>query len=239
MKKKLLIGALSLILVAIIAFGSLAYLSDTSSTLTNEFMVAEYDPDNPYEDESEIFNVLLDEEDKNPGAAEDARTTTGNQYERIVPGSVLDKDPTVYNTGKYDEYIRLLVTVSNYSEWNTISTKHSKGAGTAFLPGTEIFSFNGAGGTNSVFTLNTAETAVDTSKNTVTFYYYYDGILKPGGSKVLFDKVSIPTYFDNDDMLAIQDFKINIVAQAFQVDELGQAKDDQGAMYVFKNFWGK
>lgn len=239
MKKKILIGALALSLIAVIAFGSLAYLTDTSSTLTNEFLVAEYDPDDPYEDESEIFNVKLDEEDKNPGATEGARTTTGNQYERIVPGSILDKDPTVYNTGKYDEYIRLVVTVSNYSEWNTISTKHSKGAASAFLPGSEIFSFNGAGSTNGAFTLNTAETKVDTAKNTVTFYYYYDGILKPNESKVLFDKVKIPTYFDNDDMLAIQDFKINIVAQAFQVDEIGQTKDDQGAMYVFKNLWGK
>ncbi|MBS7303704.1 MAG: SipW-dependent-type signal peptide-containing protein [Lachnospiraceae bacterium] len=80
-KKSLLTMVLALVLVGAIGVGAtLAYLSDTTGTLTNTFTVGK-------------VKVTQDESDESTPDKTD-RTKTGNIYTNIQPGDTLVKDPT-------------------------------------------------------------------------------------------------------------------------------------------------
>ena len=80
-KKSLLTMVLALVLVGAIGVGAtLAYLSDTTETLTNTFTVGK-------------VKVTQDESNESTPDPTD-RTETGNTYENIQPGDTLVKDPT-------------------------------------------------------------------------------------------------------------------------------------------------
>lgn len=85
--KKFLALVLSLAVVAsLAAAGTLAYLNANTTTVTNAFSVGT-------DGKNGAIKVSLDEADiANPGQ----RTTTGNTYENVFPGSELQKDPTVH-----------------------------------------------------------------------------------------------------------------------------------------------
>lgn len=80
-KKSLLTMVLALVLVGAIGVGAtLAYLSDTTETLTNTFTVGK-------------VKVTQDESNESTPDPTD-RTETGNTYTNIQPGDTLVKDPT-------------------------------------------------------------------------------------------------------------------------------------------------
>lgn len=104
-KRKLMLVALSLCMVAILAIGgSLAFFTDTSKA-TNTFTVGDVD-------------ITLDEApvkkdgDKWVPDTTADRTEEGNRYEDVYPGAVLPKDPTVHNVGTNDAYVRVQVQVN-------------------------------------------------------------------------------------------------------------------------------
>ena len=113
-KRKVLVVALAVCLVAILSVGTLAWFADDDS-VTNKFMVT-----NSEDEPDKIFSVDLyeTEVDENGDPVVPAKKTDiGNTYDDIAPGDVLTKDPTVENTGLYDQWIRLNVTVSNVKNW--------------------------------------------------------------------------------------------------------------------------
>lgn len=87
MKKKQLITMIaSLGLVLAVGVGStLAYLSQQSNAVTNNFFVG---------DGFDEGDVKVDEEDLDPDATE--RTKTGNDYKDVLPNAELEKDPQVH-----------------------------------------------------------------------------------------------------------------------------------------------
>lgn len=104
-KKKILMTVMSLALVLVVAVGgTLAYLSDKSNTVTNTFNVG-----NGYEDEGNHTGLWLDEKDwdgKDEEGKPAERTETGNEYGELMPGSVVEKDPTFHLTaGSTDSYV--------------------------------------------------------------------------------------------------------------------------------------
>ena len=100
MKKKILALSMCIALAAIAIVGaSLAYFTDTK-TAKNTFTMGN-------------VQIKLDEANiKNP----EGDRVTSNEY-NVYPGLVVDKDPTVHNTGKNGAWVRAIVTIENGMNW--------------------------------------------------------------------------------------------------------------------------
>lgn len=203
-KRKILSLALAVCLIALFTMGTLAYFTDSAAT-SNKFMTASYDPSNPDKviTAEELFSIKVYETDANGQKDYDGLT-----YEDIAPGDELDKDPTAENTGKYGQYVRMSVTLTKASAWQN-----------AVAQGTDLTTI--FKGFDSTKWTRYDEPAVDTTNDTVTYVFYYNGILAPGGTATLFTDVVIPTSLTVDDMVALSQFEINITADAIQSDNTG------------------
>lgn len=204
-KKKLLSLSVVIIMIAILSFSSLAWFSDADE-ITNEFMIAdsESEPD-------EIFSVDVWEdvdEDGEPDVDQD-----GHTYENILPGGRYYKQPYVENTGAYDQFIRVKVTVNNADAWiaalgngydlGTMFEGHDESLWTRYEPGV----YNGA-------------------ENTYTMTFYLNKILEPDAKEILFTHVVIPGELTQNDMAFVGgSFTLNIVAEAVQTENLGDGVD--------------
>lgn len=105
-KRKIMMSAMSAALVGVVAIGgTLAYLSDKSNTVTNTFNVGSgYEKDDEGHTGLWLDEVDHDKVDEEGNPAE--RTETGNQYEDMMPGSKVEKDPTFHLTaGSTDSYV--------------------------------------------------------------------------------------------------------------------------------------
>lgn len=204
-KKKLLTVAIALTLAALIGLGSLAFFNDSKS-VTNKFYTTKSTDPTP----NEIFSIKLEET-----ALDGTKTSDGVTYEKILPGSVLLKDPTVTNTGLYDQWVRVDVTVDKAATWKTI------------IPdGTDLSTIFG-GFDSSKWTL----AGKSESGDTVTYSYYLNEKLVAAdadagvtaGSATLFTSVTIPTSITVDQMVALNGFTITITAAAVQADNNGSS----------------
>lgn len=106
-KKKVFALALAVCLLATLSLGSLAWFTDQDS-VTNDFMIAGSEDG----DKDDIFSVDVLED----GDEED----DGLVYEDILPGDTLSKVAHVKNTGSYEQYIRVKITVSQASIWQDV-----------------------------------------------------------------------------------------------------------------------
>ena len=106
-KKKLFSLALTVIMIAILSFGTLAWFSD-SDDVTNNFYIASSDDTDP----DDIFSVDVWENTPDGDKDQD-----GYEYKDVLPGDVLKKEVSVENTGYYDQYVRVTVTVSDAAAW--------------------------------------------------------------------------------------------------------------------------
>lgn len=99
-KKSLLTMVLALALVGAVGIGAtLAYLSDTTTELKNTFTVGSG------------IDIDQDESDESTPEDPDDRTEEGNEYDDIMPGDVLVKDPTVtVNANSSDCYVFMQLT---------------------------------------------------------------------------------------------------------------------------------
>lgn len=210
MKRKTLIVALVVCLVAIMAFGTLAFFSAQDS-VTNNFMIASSpDPD------KDPFSVKVEETDPETGEP----TTDGITYDNIKPGDVLAKDPTVINDGLYSEYVRVNVTVTSAAEWKAACAKHN------ITDLTTIF-----GGFDSTKWTLAGDPVFDETANTLTYSYYYNGVLAPEESAVLFTTVTIPSAFDTADMVSLSNFQLIVTADAIQSENTGDSAAEAFVLY--------
>ena len=204
-KKKLLSLSVVIIMIAILSFSSLAWFSDADE-ITNEFMIAdsESEPD-------EIFSVDVWEDVDEDGEADVDQD--GHTYENILPGGRYYKQPYVENTGAYDQFIRVKVTVNNANAWiaalgngydlGTMFEGHDESLWTRYEPG-----------------------VYDGTENTYTMTFYLNKILEPDAKEILFTHVVIPSELTQNDMVFIGgSFTLNIVAEAVQTENLGDGVD--------------
>lgn len=221
-KKKVLLAALAVCLVAILSLGTLAWFTATDSA-TNTFYVAT-DEEHPNPD----FSVKITETDTDGEETEDGVT-----YYNVVPGAEIAKDPTVTNTGDYGQWIRVTVTLSQADLWY---------AGGGSLKFTDVFEGEGityglaehVGRTGRTWLLVEEIASVDAEGNGV-WYLYLNSELLPGESVVAFDTVNIPENFDMEDVEAMG-FTFNITIKA---DALQSANTGDNAVVAFANVgWG-
>ena len=214
LKKKVLLAAIALSLVCIVSMGTLAWFSDKDE-VTNKFMVtdSETDPDKIFS--VELYETKVDEDGVPVTPYE---KTKENVYDNIAPGDLLAKDPTVENTGLYDQWIRVKVTLTNANEWlNLLGVDYDL----ALMFG---------GHDETVWTRGEKTLNLD---NTLTIEYYLNDKLVPGETETLFTTITIPTDFDQEDMAAIGGaFELKIVAEALQYDNTGDNCKD-----AFANYW--
>lgn len=200
-KKKILVLAVSVCLVAILAIGgTLAYFTDDDE-VKNTFTMGGVEID--------LFETDEDGE----------REQVGLSYAGVVPGIAYDKDPTVENKGSLDAWVRVNVTLTKYSIFEAAARKH----GVTKLD-TIFDDFD-----DSKWTLAKAP-VVDSTANTVTYSYYYNEALIAGsttGSTTvpLFTSVTIPAAFTGDDLNGLTGFEIIVTADAIQKDPFTNAAD--------------
>ena len=207
-KRRVLIAAIAVCLIAILACGSLAYFTYTGAKVTNKFYTYSTDDPNPPVNPEDLFSIAIYET-----AADGSKSYNGLTYEEVLPGSVLSKNPTVENTGKYDAWVRLRVTITNASAW----TVACRDIGLTNLG--EIFlNFNDdadAGWHRADGPI------VDTTKNTLTYVYYSNKPLKAGTESVLFNGMKMPEQLTVQHMIALSQFQIIIEGDAIQSDNNG------------------
>lgn len=208
-KKQVFTLALAVCLIAILSFSTLAWFTDADE-VTNKFHVA-----TSTQDPDDIFSIdVMEKIDTDGDGVIDATVDVGDvpnggfDYQDIYPSAELVKQPIAVNTGAYDQYVRMLVTIDK--EWDTLVG----GDLTATLKGYDatVWSFGGKTEENGK----------------VTYTYYLNRVLpysdtENTGRETLFTHVIIPAQLTQEDMATLQGgmFTMDIVAQAVQADNTG------------------
>lgn len=225
-KKKVFVAALAICLVAILSMGTLAWFQ-ASQSIENIFKVSTTD-DNQTPDFSIIlYENVVDAEtgkkiDTNNDNVIDAldTTTTGNTYTSIAPGDELDKNPTVQNTGDYDQYIRVTVTLNDADKWVPLLAKYN------LTIDDVILGYKDADWRSEIVD-------ADYTDGTVVNQYYLEGKLEADKTATLFTGVKIPGELTNDEVKSFAgEFNMVIVADAIQADNTGD-----NAFDAFNTYW--
>ncbi|MBR7184945.1 MAG: SipW-dependent-type signal peptide-containing protein [Clostridia bacterium] len=203
MKRKITALCLVIALLAVaVVGGTMAYFTDTE-TVTNVFTFGNVEIDLFEHKWDPTTNLLTNEK------------VETNDYFGIVPGAIYPKNPTVENTGDTNAYLRVNVTVNNYSV-----LKAAIGVGANLG---QIF----AGHDETVWAL--ANVSEDATADTVTYIYNYianNGLFAPGATAVVFDSFTVPTGLTSahaDKMNGT--FKITVNAEAIQAEGFNNAND--------------
>ena len=214
-KKKVFVAALAICLIAILSMGSLAWFSAQDS-VTNNFYVADSTDNDP----DDIFSVDVYEkyDSDEDGAPEEYQR--GISYNDILPGDKLDKDAIVKNTGHYDQYIRVIITISDKAVFKSIV--ESTGADFDTYDVRQHF----VGFDSSKWDL--VNSTMDNSGESIQYVLYFNDVLKSGDSFSVFTGVEIPedmtqehaSHFDDD---GVWGFTIDVKAQAVQTDNVGDS----------------
>ena len=207
-KKQVFTLALAVCLLAILSFSTLAWFTD-SDDVTNRFHVA-----TSTQDPDDIFSVdVMEKIDTDGDGVIDATVDIGDvpnggfDYQDIYPSAELVKEPIVVNTGAYDQYVRMNVTIDK--QWDTLV-----GDLTQTLKGYDdtVWTFSGK--------------TEDNGK--VTYTYYLNRVLvhsdtAGAGRETLFTHVVIPAELTQADMATLDSgmFTMTIVAEAVQADNTG------------------
>ncbi len=216
-KKKLFVTAMALCLIAILSLGTMAWFSD-SDEVTNKFMVAD-SADSP----DEIFSVDVWEYVDGDTENKDA---DGNTYEDIVPGGRYHKEPYVENTGSYDQWIRVKVTVTNADAWIAA-------LGNGYDLGTMFEGHDETAWTR--YEAGEYKAATETEPSSYTMVYYLNYKLEPDKTACLFNTVVIPTELTQEDMVFVGgEFELTILAEALQADNTGDS-----AKEAFDTYWAE
>ena len=218
-KKKVFVAALAICLVAILSMGTLAWFSD-SDEVTNKFLIADSEDDTP----DEIFSVDVWET-----TPDEQKDQDGHVYEDIQPGDKLLKTAHVENTGHYDQYIRVTVTISDAQAWIA--------ALGANFDVTDVFvGFDPTMWTHVWNNLNENPNAEE-----IVYVLYYKDILAAGTDITVFEQVKVPEALTREDAVEFaHEFSIKVKADAVQTANVvpdGTAAED-AAWAAFKTVEG-
>lgn len=213
-KKKALALALALVLIAVatVSFNQTLAWFSAQDSVKNEFYVA----DSTEKDPDELFSLDVYEYTED---SPNNKVPTGETYEEILPGDHLKKEPHVANTGYYDQYIRVIVTISDATAWiNAVGVDFQI---------EDVFE----GYDETMW--NNVSKDINGATDTVTYVLYYNGILDGSDSEndatsgtvsdiVLFNYVNIPETLTQEQAAAFKGgFSIDVKAQAVQTENVG------------------
>ena len=230
--KALLLTLCAVLLVAASVLGTMAYLTSTDS-VENTFTVGK-------------VSIKLDEAkvDADGKAVTPAERVKGNEY-KLMPGHTYTKDPTVtVEKGSESSYVRMKVTFNNAAQIIALCTDPEfaedgpTGVENAFplirmvdFVEANAVKWDGIIPDNMVDTeemLGNAKYFVyDETNDTLTYYFYYTETVAASDADVklatLFDSITVPEWVTGDQLAALVNFKISIVAEAIQADGFDNA----------------
>lgn len=201
-KKKVFVAALAVCLVAVLSMGTLAWFS-AEDEVTNKFMIADSESD-----PNEIFSVDVWENTPDGDKDQD-----GYEYKDILPGDQLKKEVYVENTGAYDQYIRVKVTVNNADAW-IAALGNGYDLGTMFL-----------GHDETKWTrYEVGQYSNDANGSYYTMVFYLNEKLAPNATVNLFETVEIPSQLTQQQMSFVGgQFDLTILAEAVQTENVGDS----------------
>lgn len=197
-KRRLAVLGVAAALAATLTGGSLAYFTAQDS-VENNFMTA-----NSGATGDDLFSISVTETD-----SEGNLTETGNTYENIKPGDQISKDPTVENTGSYDQWVRVKVTIDQTAAWQTAFGDEWQTELENLIVGVD----------NTKWVYRADDTAENDGK--ITYVYYLNDRLNPNAKATLFTEFDIPAGFDVAEMSALAKFSLTVEADAIQADYTG------------------
>ena len=113
-KKKLLSLSLVTMMIATLSFSTLAWFTDDDSA-TNDFTVGGAGTG----DSNDIFSVDVKE---NVDGEEGEQIVDNWDFENILPGDILKKEAYIENSGSYEQYVRVVMTITDWYETDDIIT---------------------------------------------------------------------------------------------------------------------
>lgn len=226
--KALLLTLCAVLLVAASVLGTMAYLTSTD-TVTNTFTVGKVE-------------IKLDETDvTDPNGPR----VKANSY-KLMPGTTYTKDPTVtVLKGSEESYVRMKVTFNNATKIIALCTDPEyadevTGAENAF-PLIRMVKFVEANAAkwDGIIPDNMVDTedmlgnakyfAYDKTADTLTYYFYYKATVSGANGDVvlpvLFDTIKVPDWATGEQLNALNNFKITVVAEAIQAGSFTDAAD--------------
>ena len=226
--KALLLTLCAVLLVAASVLGTMAYLTSTD-TVTNTFTVGKVE-------------IKLDETDvTDPNGPR----VKANSY-KLMPGTTYTKDPTVtVLKGSEESYVRMKVTFNNAKEIIALCTDPEyadevTGVENAF-PLIRMVNFVKANAAkwDGIIPDNMVETedmlampkyfAYDKTADTLTYYFYYKATVSGTNGDVvlpvLFDSIKVPEHVTGEQLKALDNFRITVIAEAIQAGSFADAAD--------------
>lgn len=230
--KALLMSLCAVLLVAASVLGTMAYLTD-SKDVKNTFTVGNVaiKLDEAKVDEN---GTQVVDKDGNPVAR-----VTRNAY-KLLPGHTYVKDPTVtVLKPSVASYVRMKVTFNKASQIIAMCTDPEfaedgpTGVENAY-PLIRMVNFVEANAAkwDGIIPDNMVDTeemladakyfVYDKTANTLTYYFYYNTIVKAIDADVkldtLFDSITVPQWVTGDQLAKLDGFQITAVAEAIQAD---------------------
>jgi predicted ribosomally synthesized peptide with SipW-like signal peptide len=218
-KRKVLVIALAVCLLATLSLGTLAWFTAQDS-VTNQFYVGDSntDPD-------DVFGIDVWETVDGQEIGRGVAGGNGATYEAILPGQELSKAPVAENTGIHSMFVRAIVTVNNAKGLKeTMADDLSDAA--------KLFKGNDA----TEWLLDGVTYTEENGVGTLVYTYYYQEVLESGTNNVtpaIFDSVIIPSELTNQTITVLDGFTIDVVAQAIQSEYIGY----DNAKGAFTAYW--
>lgn len=226
--KALLLTLCAVLLIAASVLGTMAYLTSTD-TVTNTFTVGKVE-------------IKLDETDvTNPTGSR----VQANSY-KLMPGTTYTKDPTVtVLKGSEDSYVRMKVTFNNaaalmemlpsadnledFSPEEIALIKkiapilyltNYTAVDAGWLPEYAMFGMEKTLADPNYF-------VYDAANDTVTYIFYYPRTVMATDKDVVlpavFTEISLPEHVTGEQLKALNDFRITVVAEAIQAGSFANA----------------
>lgn len=230
--KALLLTLCAVLLIAASVLGTMAYLT-SSAEVKNTFTVGKVE-------------IKLDEAKVNADGIpeEGAARVQANSY-KLMPGTTYTKDPTVtVLNGSEASYVRMKVTFNNATEIIALCTDPEfagddpTGVENAY-PLIRMVNFVEANAAkwDGIIPDNMVETgemladakyfAYDKTADTLTYIFYYrETVTAPTADvvlPVLFDSITVPGWTTGEQLKALNDFRITVVAEAIQAGSFANA----------------
>lgn len=217
-KKKVVISALAVSLVAILSYGTIAWFS-AEDTIENKFYFADSDDDGNTDFAVDVIESNDPEDD-------------GLVFEEILPGDKLDKDPTIKNTStsdRYTQYVRATLTLKDPTgAWKKAFDDKKIGLNDRNRPSylsllKEMFQTVDYSGIGEWDLAGSEGIAYGYDEETKEFYwiFYYKKTLGKDQEVKLFEKVTIPTGLTVEDASAmLSTFDVTVKAEAVQAENL-------------------
>lgn len=232
--KALLLILCAVLLVAASVLGTMAYLT-SSAEVKNTFTIGKVE-------------IKLDEAKVTADGipVEGAARVTANSY-KLMPGTTYTKDPTVtVKAGSEESYVRMKVTFNNATEIIALCTDPEfagddpTGVENAY-PLIRMVNFVEANAAkwDGIIPDNMVETedmlampkyfVHDAATDTLTYYFYYKATASGAEGDVvlpvLFDSIKVPEWVTGEQLKALDNFRITVIAEAIQAGSFADAAD--------------